>query len=513
MTAELIIPQREMVTMSDAEMRELSEYAVNEGELVADIYRSSLYEAFLLSWDTLVSEPLVSSWYLKLLCDEIEKVMRRAFLMEPKLYDLIINIPPGMSKSTILQVARAWAWSIKPSFRSIIASYVHKLAVRSNVKSRDIIRSEWYKSAFPEVVLKSDMDTQAYYQNTQGGDSLAAGVDGSLMGFHAHVIFWDDLLNSKEAQTEAKLQEVKHFDEEVLPSRSVDKRVTPQIGIMQRLHETDPTGRRLKRATKEGATPVRLICLPADDSYPISPPRLKKHYVGGLLDPVRLPQLQIEAIKAEQGEMVYAGQYGQKPTPREGGMFKIDRLNIVHSVPEGEKLTRVIRYWDKAGTKRKTSAYTVGAKLGVVEWTQMLSGQNVTLRKYYVLDIRRFKERAGDRERIIHETAKEDGPEVVVWIEQEPGSGGLDSAELTISNLSGFTCRAEVPTEDKVARADSFASQVDVYKVSLISATWNADYTEELRLFPNAQFKDQVDASSGAFRKLNVTNVGFTGVL
>jgi phage terminase large subunit-like protein len=123
-----------------------------------------------------------------------------------------------------------------------------------------------------------------------------------------------------------------------------------------------------------------------------------------------LPRKQIEAIKAEQGEMVYAGQYGQKPTPREGGMFKIDRLNIIHSVPAGEVLTRVVRYWDKAGTKRKTSAYTVGVKMGVVEWTQNINSQNITLRKYYVLDVVRFKERAGEREKIIQETAKMDGP-------------------------------------------------------------------------------------------------------
>jgi predicted phage terminase large subunit-like protein len=84
---------------------------------------------------------------------------------------------------------------------------------------------------------------------------------------------------------------------------------------------------------------------------------------------------------------------------------------------------------------------------------------------------------------------------------------------MTISNLAGFVCRAEIPTEDKIARADAYASQVDVFKVSLIAGSWNADYTEELRLFPNAQFKDQVDASSGAFRKLNIVNMAFVGAL
>lgn len=191
-------------------------------------------------------------------------------------------------------------------------------------------------------------------------------------------------------------------------------------------------------------------------------------------------------------------------------MFKVDRLKLVHSIDR--PLTRVVRYWDKAGSKRKTSANTAGVKMGVVEWVQHIAGKNVTMRQYYVLDVVCFAERAGDREEIIRQTAIADGPSVVVWMEQEPGSGGLDSAEMTIGNLGGFNVKAEIPRGDKVARADAFASQVDVYNVSLLAGAWTENYKEELRLFPNGRLKDRVDASSGAFRKLNESNM-LTGVL
>lgn len=486
-------------------LEELSEIEIDENDLLRSIYSESLYEAFKISWPTIVHEKLVLAWYIKYLCDEIQKVLERVFAGKPKEYDLIINIPPGMSKSTLLCIVRAWALARMPSFRSIFASYAHALAMKMNVKTRDIIQSEWYQRAFPEVEIRPDFNTKGHFMTTQGGECLSAGVDGTLTGFHAHCLFWDDLLNAKQAASEADLENVKRFDEETYPSRVIERELTPIIGIMQRLHEEDSTGRRLRKSIKEGSTPVKLICLPATLEYPVTPKRLEAYYVDGLLDPVRLPQKQCDQIKADSGELVYAGQYGQQPVPREGGMFKVDRMGIVHSVDR--PLTRVVRYWDKAGSKRKTSANTAGVKMAVVEWVQHIQGKDVTKRQYYVLDVICFAERAGDREEIIRQTALADGPEVVVWMEQEPGSGGLDSAEMTIGNLAGFQVHAEIPKGDKIARADAFASQVDVYNVRLVAGSWTDDYKEELRMFPNGRLKDRVDASAGAFRKLSESHI------
>lgn len=492
------------------DLAELNDLAVDEMELARGLYLESLYEAFKISWPTIVHEKLIAGWYIKYLCDEIQKVLERVFAGQPKEYDLIINLPPGMSKSTLLCIVRAWALARMPSFKSILASYAHALAMKMNVKTRDIVQSDWYRQCFPEVSIRPDFNTKGHFMTTEGGECLSAGVDGTIMGFHAHCLFWDDLLNAKQAASEADLENVKRFDEETYPSRVVAKELTPIIGIMQRLHEEDSTGRRLRKALKEGSTPVKLICLPATLEYETSPKRLEQFYVNGLLDPIRLPQKQCDQIKVDFGELVFAGQYGQQPVPREGGMFKVDRLRIVHSIDR--PLTRVVRYWDKAGSKRKTSANTAGVKMGVVEWVQHIAGKDVTKRQYYVLDVICFAERAGDREEIIRQTAISDGPSVAVWMEQEPGSGGLDSAEMTIGNLAGFIVKAEIPRGDKVARADAFASQVDVFNVTLLAGAWTDDYKEELRLFPNGRLKDRVDASSGAFRKLNEANI-LVGVL
>jgi predicted phage terminase large subunit-like protein len=91
---------------------------------------------------------------------------------------------------------------------------------------------------------------------------------------------------------------------------------------------------------------------------------------------------------------------------------------------------------------------------------------------------------------------------VTIWTEQEPGSGGLESAQITVRSMAGYDVRAERVTGDKEARARPFAAQAEAGNVSYLLAPWNVDYFDELESFPMGKLKDQVDASSGAFNKL-----------
>jgi predicted phage terminase large subunit-like protein len=114
---------------------------------------------------------------------------------------------------------------------------------------------------------------------------------------------------------------------------------------------------------------------------------------------------------------------------------------------------------------------------------------------------------AMDREQIIKEWAERDKKLLPhspyeVGVEQEPGSGGKESAEATIRNLQGFRCFADRVTGSKEMRAEPFAAQVQGGNVRLIAGNWHYAYLDELESFPNGKFKDQVDASSGAFARL-----------
>ena len=100
----------------------------------------------------------------------------------------------------------------------------------------------------------------------------------------------------------------------------------------------------------------------------------------------------------------------------------------------------------------------------------------------------------------MRETAERDGEHVVIGLEKERGSGGLDSRNMTIRNLAGFTVKSAPITGSKEQRADPFSTQVNSGNVFCQAASWNKDYLEELQYFPFGTHDDQVDASSGAFK-------------
>ncbi len=126
---------------------------------------------------------------------------------------------------------------------------------------------------------------------------------------------------------------------------------------------------------------------------------------------------------------------------------------------------------------------------------------------YYVEYVIRGQWSSGARNRVMKQTAEFDGPEIPIWIEQEPGSGGKESAQISIRDLAGFMVKAETVTGDKVSRAGPMASQAEAGNVKLVRGQWNEEYLSELHNFPEGKYADQVDASSGAFNKISLRGV------
>jgi predicted phage terminase large subunit-like protein len=387
------------------------------------------------------------------------------------------------SKSTITSILfNAWVWTNMPGAGFIGSSYTHSLAVEMSRKTRTVVKHEKYRKCFPDIKITYDQDAKGHFINTKGGARMCAGVDGDIVGRHADFIIIDDPLNPKGARSELDTINANVFINETLWSRKKNKAVTPMILIMQRLSENDPTGMMMKEWKN-----IKHIALPATTEGEIKPPELKEHYVDGLLDPRRLTKKTLDEAH-QKGEYFYSGQMMQSPIPLGGAMFHVEQFQIETAIPSKWK-TRM-RYWDKAGTK-DSGAYTVGVLMG--------KDMNDC---YWVLDVVRGRWDTAKRERVIRQTAEMDGKSILVGIEQEPGSGGKESAENTVRNLGGWNIRVDRPTGDKAQRADGYSVQVNNGHVYLKKAPWNQDYIEELRYFSleNSKYKDQVDASSGAFK-------------
>jgi predicted phage terminase large subunit-like protein len=180
-----------------------------------------------------------------------------------------------------------------------------------------------------------------------------------------------------------------------------------------------------------------------------------------------------------------------------GNVFNRFWWKFANIIPNTEKVT--VRYWDKAATEDGGSE-TAGVKMS-----------RTANNEYYVEHIVHGQWSTFEREKIIRQTAEIDGKDVAIHLEQEPGSSGKDSALITIKQLAGFEVSAKSATGSKVDRAKPFSSQVEAGNVYLIKDEWNMEYIDQCHNFPNAKLKDMVDASSGAFNILALSDIGSGG--
>jgi predicted phage terminase large subunit-like protein len=244
-------------------------------------------------------------------------------------------------------------------------------------------------------------------------------------------------------------------------------------------------------------------------------------FVGGTLDEnqillkmnpeYRASLLAMPAHERERllGDGKRGGNWKVKPTA--GKVFNRTWFkSILRAYPSD--VVKWIRYWDKAGTEGG-GKYSAGVLVG-----KRANGRTL------IANVVRGQWSANGRETVMQQTAAADraaGYDPDIWVEQEPGSGGKESAEATVINLAGYTIHTERVTGDKVTRSGPLSSQVEAGNVDLmenLGQTVNGvsaleAFLTEFQNFDGVRgFSDQVDAASGGFNKLNVPEKVTAGV-
>lgn len=458
--------------------------------------RESFYYFVQQFWNIVSPEKPVWNWHIKALCDDIQIAMLRICQIqigidenenpiitkerEEKLYDEIINVPPGTSKSTIFTImAPAWIWTIDATIRTLTASYSASLSTQHAIKSRDIIKSDNYRKWFPEVQIKADRDNQSHYENTKGGERYATSVTGTVTGFHAHLIIVDDPINRLEAESEGQREKANDFCTNTLSTRKVDERITLTLLVMQRLNDDDPTGRVLQLNPN-----IRHICLPAELDDNIQPPEWAKFYVDGLLDPIRKGTIQLEQQKKLLGSYGYSGQYSQRPSPKGGKIWQKWFKEIDDSVwPELNSMVDVGNDWDLAYTKDDENAASAYIRSGKLDGKMWIDG--------FDFDYLEF-------------------PELINWMKiqypvhyiEAKASGKSAKQTLTFSGIAAV--EVDVIGGDKVARArmaTPFAeSGLICIRKSLANRLYN-DADQGILNFPMSKKLDVADALAQAVQR------------
>lgn len=180
----------------------------------------------------------------------------------------------------------------------------------------------------------------------------------------------------------------------------------------------------------------------------------------------------------------------------EGTLFHREWFEPVDQVPDSVEIIKSIRWWDLAATEEKPGTdpdYTVGLLLGIGD-----DG------RYYIMDIQRFRESPGQVESKIARQAVLDGREVHIFMEQEPGSSGVNTIyHYRRRVLRGFMFKGIKSSGSKVERARPVSSTAEDSDIAMVRANWNHSFLDEITAFPLSQHDDQVDALSGAHSQLS----------
>lgn len=473
------------------------------------------------------SDVFSSNWHIDCISDHLTAAV------DWQLGQLIIfALPPRHMKSLGINVfTPAWTWAqeipedqrrrglrIKEGSwrgagtRFAFISFSDDLSMRDSIWCRTLVESGWYQERWGDR-FKLVRANDHFLANSAGGNRRAMSFSGGLTGFGAHIICVDDAHNIQSKAYEVERLHVLDSWNNALNSRLDDAKHGIYIVAMQRSHERDLIGHILAKEFN-GV----YVCLPAeferghpyvflDPRWPVERKTMLSEHGGPALgttwQDVRTEgqvlwedRFPVEVLRERQKGMLShtkAGQYQQRPTAQEGGLFKRHWFN--NPVPKAPANLVKVRSWDTAATEEGHSFdpdYTVGILMGLDAITNML----------YVLDVIRGRWSPGDVEDIIKRTAVMDGTETRIYYPQAPGAAGKFEAYRMVAELQGYTVSTEREVGDKAFRADPLAGQAEHGFVKLVEAPWNESFIDEMCSFPNGAHDDQVDAAAGAFRTL-----------
>jgi predicted phage terminase large subunit-like protein len=447
----------------------------------AELCRRRFFEFFKVFWPEIVPDELVINGHLEYICNELQSVVERVERREESLYDLLINVPPGSSKTTVATILLpAWAWVRDASLRIISGSYSQSLSTSHAVKSRDVLKSDKFQRYYGHLFeFKHDQDNKTDYQNTKGGDRVATSVGGTITGKHAHLLIVDDPINPKKAASETERNNANEWLDKTLSTRKVDKKVTATILIMQRLHENDCSGHWLKKDNKR----LKHICLPAELSDNVSPIEAIGLYKDGLLDPVRMDRATLANQKVDLGSEAYAGQFSQMPSPEEGSIIKKAWFKKItfqeFSNIQGKKVVDFFA----------DTAYTAEQKN---DPTGLLATVYIAP-NLYILDREAVLKELPDLLKYVPSFAAKNRYTSESRIMVEPKASG----KSVVQSLKAWTAMNVMelppPVDDKPTRAASIAAYLEAGRCFLIEAAWNEAFLQQVGAFPRGEHDEDVD--------------------
>lgn len=279
------------------------------------LYSRRLKQFVKAFWPVIDSAPFVDNWHVDAICDHLEAIA------DGRINRLLVNVPPGTAKSVIVSVMfPAWMWARDPSYKIVSTSHSMELSTRDTRKSRDLISSDLYQSYWP-ISFRADQNQKTQYQNTQRGDRTAKPFV-NLTGARGNLVIVDDPHSRDGAMSDADRSSAVETMLTSVPSRLNDPSDAIVV-IMQRFHEDDVSGALLAKNLGYCHLNIPMEYEGGDKPNALgwTDPRTVE---GELLFPKKFTEKAIADLKESLGPFDYAGQYQQRPSPKNDGFFKRD---------------------------------------------------------------------------------------------------------------------------------------------------------------------------------------------
>lgn len=463
--------------------------------------KANLYEFVQHFWRVIEpSKPFKANWHIEVICLHLEAVSRGS------IKNLLINVPPGTSKSTIVSVMwPAWELASDKSLRYFGASYSEPLAIRDAMLCRAILLDEEYQAMFPEGPrIKKGADQKTNYEFEGGGWRMATSVGGRGTGMHPNRKIVDDPHNVKQSESDVQRQEALDWFDGTVSSRGVIHDA-PTVVIMQRLHAIDLTGHIMRSG--DYSTWCHIVIpmeYEADRVYPKTPlgfkdPRRKS---GELLWPDVFTKAKVQNLKVKLGEYRAAGQLQQRPAPAGGGIIKVKHFQLWPNNKVLPDIHYIIQSYDtafKEGEENDPSGCEVWGMFYVGEvrnwllldaWDEKLSFPDLKTR---MMDDWKAKY-GGVKGDPAHPSRKPD-----LLLVEDKASGQSILQELRRANLP---CKAYNPgNASKTERAHTASPVIEAGVLWVIESriepgkpiSWARPVLQQCEDFPNGEHDEYVD--------------------
>lgn len=293
---------------------------------------------------------------------------------------LIINIAPRYGKTELaVKNFIAKGLAVNPSARFIHLSYSDDLALDNSDEVRELVKSEEYQEMFPKVKVKPNSDSKKKWYTTESGGVYATSAAGQVTGFGAGkvddedseqldnwligsdgqlfggALIIDDPIKPEDADSELIRERVNERYTSTIKNR-VNSRNTPQIIIMQRLHENDLCGYLMANEPGEWT----VISLPCIENYGLENESALwefKHTLQELKD--------MEKVADKANSPSFLRQYMQNPQPLKGFMFPFNKLRYYKPIDDiTAKFQTSIGYADIADEGEDNLSVPIGRNIG-----------------------------------------------------------------------------------------------------------------------------------------------------